>query len=95
MEVGTVVTAKRECSLFNVGAKGVCYEIYTIGDRQGYSFIFENGGYDGFSPDEVEIFLEASSIVDFDVAQYNFANVLTLSKDYDNGVFNSAFQHEV
>ena len=58
-----LVIAKRTTGVCDVGERGVCDEAYTLpdgkGDRQpDWSFIFESGRHDGFSPDEVELILE-------------------------------------
>jgi hypothetical protein len=50
IQVGSQVIAKRASGLNAVGERGVCYEVYQLGGRPGYSFILERGGYDGFSP---------------------------------------------
>jgi hypothetical protein len=60
IKVGTLATANRTVTFCSVGEMGVCYEVYTLGNRAGYSFIFEKGGYDGFSPGDVELFLEVT-----------------------------------
>ena len=44
---GTIAYAKRASSLWQSGERGVCYEVYQKGERTGYSFIFQNGGYEG------------------------------------------------
>lgn len=68
---------------------GVCYSVdYSLG-RPSYGFIFENSNYDGFSPDEVEQFLEIAGF-DRSVENYQFTNVMKLSEDFEHGVFNAA-----
>ncbi len=57
-QVGDVVKLKFGCLSNPIGTLGVCYETYEIGNREGAAFIFENGYYDGFAPDEQEKFLE-------------------------------------
>jgi len=52
MRKGSVVMLKRPMLGNNIYNVGVCYESYTLGNRTGLSFIFENGEYDGFSPEE-------------------------------------------
>ena len=53
IQVGTLAVAKRDTGVCAAGERAVCYEVYQLDGRAGYSFIFERGGYDGFSPDEV------------------------------------------
>ena len=50
VQLGTLAVATRATGICRAGELGVCCELYRIGDRPGYSFIFERGGYDGFSP---------------------------------------------
>jgi hypothetical protein len=91
IQVGTLATAKRDSAICAVGEMGVCYEVYTIGNRPGYSFIFEKGGYDGFSLGDVELFLEVTDVVFLSIANYTFENVTQLERDFHNGRFSGAF----
>ena len=59
IQVGTLVTAKRAAGVCAAGERGVCYELYKLDGRPGYSIIFQRGGYDGFSPQDVEMFWES------------------------------------
>ncbi len=87
--VGTIVQLKVRCLGNEAGVTGVCYNVYTIGDRKGYAFIFENGNYDGFAPDEVESFL---LVLDhYDRFGYNFTHVIKLSRDFESGAFDEVF----
>ncbi len=90
IQLGSMVTATRDTGICAAGERGVCYEIYRLDGRAGYSFIFERGGYDGFSPDEVELMLEVSGDVCPQVADYQFSNVLRLQKDFHEGRFSDA-----
>jgi hypothetical protein len=90
IRVGTLATAKRDSAICSVGELGVCYDIYTIGSRPGYSFIFEQGGYDGFSPEDIELFLEVTDVVFPSIASYTFENVTQLERDFHNGRFAEA-----
>jgi hypothetical protein len=58
--VGTTVVAQRATGVCEVGELGVCYEVYTLDNLLGYSFIFQSGRYDGFSPDEVATMLRVT-----------------------------------
>lgn len=49
IQVGTIAIATRASGVCDVGETGVCYEVYELAGRPGYSFIFERGRYDGFS----------------------------------------------
>jgi hypothetical protein len=91
IRVGSMAVARRQTAVCDVGERGVCYEVYGLGDRPGYSFIFASGRYDGFSPDEVDTMLELTGRVAGDVESYRFANVMQLDRDYRAGRFASAF----
>ena len=87
IKVGT--TCKVKSAMLNTmpGTKGVCYDVSSVGDRPSYGFIFEDGFYDGFSPDDLELFLELCGEADL---EYEFRNVMLLSSDFDNGKFKEA-----
>lgn len=91
LQVGSIVVAKRHTAVCDVGEVGVCYECYSIADRPGWSFIFQQGRYDGFSPDEVEMILHVTGQVCTAVADYQFLNVMRVTRDYQEGYFNPAF----
>jgi len=93
-EVGVLVRLKCDCLGNAEGTTGVCYEVYELGGRPGYSFIFENGRYDGFSPDEVDMFLEEIGFY-LPISHYDFTNVVRLSEDFKRGVFDEAFSEAV
>jgi hypothetical protein len=88
--VGSIVVAKRATGVCDVGEVGVCYEVYTLDNRPCYSFIFQSGRYDGFSPDEVATMLQVTGRSDA-LAGYEFKNVQQLTRDYEAGVFAPAF----
>jgi len=89
MQIGSIVTLKVPMLGCEVGARGVAYECYILEDRLGLSFIFENGEYDGFSPDEQRDYLEE---IGFDptMASYQFRSVMDLSDDFRRGRFDTA-----
>jgi hypothetical protein len=89
MNVGTTVCLLEPLLGNPEGAVGVCYEVYDIG-HVGYSIIFQNGAYDGFSEEEAEKLLEEVGFED-SVADYDFTNVMRLSEDFNKGVFKKAF----
>ena len=76
------------------GAIGVCYDTYSIGDRPGCSFIFENGDHDGFSLYEMDEFLETIRKERMAGFQYipKFENVMKLAQQYADGDFESYFE---
>jgi hypothetical protein len=75
----------------DVGERGVCDEVSTLGGRRGYSFLFEQGRYDGFIPEDVEMFLTVTDTVCPTVADYQFTNVTRLLRDFRLGRFADAF----
>jgi len=91
--VGVILKLEMPVLGNNIGDKGVCYETYTLGGRSGYSFIFPNGRYDGFSEKEIDMFFD-DDFSDFsdEISSYQFTNVIQLSKDFRNGKFNSVFE---
>lgn len=87
MKRGTIVRLKMPCLGNDAGDLGVCYEEYDIGEPGAGSVIFENGSYDGFNPAEQIMFLEEIGF-NADIANYQFMNVMQLSRDFENGMFN-------
>lgn len=88
--VGDVVMLNESLLGNEKGTKGCVYEEYDLGDGAAASVIFENGNYDGFSPDEQEEFLDFVGHCE-DCESYVFDNVMRLSRDFDKGFFNAAF----
>lgn len=94
MKVGTVVRLKQECLGNPVGTLGVVFNDYGSGSQ----IIFKNGEYDGFSGAfeiprgeiEQERWLEEVGI-NLMVAKYAFTNVRKLSRDFEQGYFNSTW----
>ena len=91
IQVGSLAIAACASGVCDVGERGVCYEVYQLGGRPGYSFIFEKGRYDGFSPEDVALFLHITGEVCTAVADYQFTNVTRLSRDFAQGRFAPAF----
>lgn len=95
IEVGTIVKLKRQCLGNLPQTLGVCYEQYDLSTQSqtmiGHSIIFANGRYDGFSLEEQAEFLDVQGF-DATIAQYEFSNVMQLSRDFENGIFDSVFK---
>jgi len=102
MKVGTICKLKVDCLGNKAGTLGVVY--YNYGE--GVQAIFENGSYDGFSstrplpsaiPSEGQIeadyFLEEVGFEE-SLASYQFTNVIQLSTDYRNGLFDIAWSEK-
>lgn len=88
MKVGSLRKLLVPCLGNPAGTIGVCYDVYTIGNIMGFSFIFPNGNYDGFSEKEIQQFF-APDYNEFleSVADYRFTNVMQLGRDFENGMF--------
>ena len=91
IEVGSLVVVKRSTAICDEGEVGVCYELYGTSDQSGYGFIFERGGYDGFSPEEVDVILDVTGVVLPSIASYEFESVGQLRRDFRRGRFREAF----
>src|SRR5712691_870109 len=91
IQIGCLAIATRASGVCDVGERGVCYERYTLGGRPGYSFIFEQGRSDGFSPEDVALFLTITGAICAAVADDQFTNVTRLSRDVAQGRFAAAF----
>ena len=92
IQIGTLAVAKRDSGVCKAGEYGVCYEVYRLEGRPGYAFIFERGGFDGFSPYDVETFLEVFDLVAPSITSYTFTNVGRLVQDYRAGRFAEALE---
>jgi len=92
--VGDIVKSTREILGNEPGALGFVYEMYDIGTPEdpspGVSIIFENGEYDGFSHQEQDLYVTRVGRCD-ELAGYKFKNVMKVSQDFRDGVFDPAF----
>lgn len=82
--LGQQVTLQKDLIKDKKGAIGYVYEEY--GDTS-VSVIFENGSYDGFSPEEQMWLLEGKKISSL-YSSYEFKNVNQVAKDYSDGYWN-------
>lgn len=90
--VGSIAVATRECAVFAFGEAGVCYEVYPrSGGELGWSFIFERGGFDGFSAEDVALCLHLTGEVAPELAGYAFEGVGRLREDWRREHFALAF----
>ena len=88
--IGDLVKCTRAVLGNEEGTPGVVYEMYDIGDGPAVSVIFENGNYDGFSLKEQPLYLDRMGHC-IELSDYKFENVMKVSKDFDDGVFEVAF----
>lgn len=92
IQVGTVMELRNNVLGNKIGEIGVCYSVEEIQGRFSYGFIFPNGRYDGFSPNEVYQFFNIDSNFFIpEIHLYEFENVIQLSKDFYNGRFKKAW----
>ena len=89
--VGSLVVAKKASGVCDPGERGVVYE---LGKRPGWSVIFQSGRHDGFSPCDVDFFLDVTGEVCEELSDYTFENVLRLVDDFGRGTFAPALGPE-
>ena len=91
IQIGSLAIATRASGVCDVGERGVCDEMYALAGRPGCSFLFAQGRYDGFSPEDVAMFLTITGEVCAAVADYQCINVARLTRDWAHGRFAAAF----
>jgi hypothetical protein len=91
IQVGSLAIATRASGVCDVGERGVCDEVDTRGGRPGFSFLFAQGRYDGFSPEDVAMFLRITGEVCAAVADDQCINVVRLTRDWAQGRCAAAF----
>lgn len=89
--LGAKVYAKANSGVCSAGERGVVVEEYRLGARSGRTIVFERGGYDGFSADEIGLFVVAEGSVDGTLGSYRFEGVHPLQRDLRRGAFAQAF----
>lgn len=85
--VGQKVILKKSMLGEHVGSVGYVYETYHDFDDsncRGASIIFMGGGYDGFSVEEQNLYLEIGD-VDQRYSMYEFQDINRVWRDYKNG----------
>lgn len=85
LPMGTVVELKIDCLGNPIGTRGICFDLYDLGDDVGGQYIFENGEHCGFSKDEQAMFFSVVKHTNF---SYIFSHVIKLSEDFKKGTFN-------
>ena len=94
LRVGSLVVAKKASGVCDPGERGVVYEAYELGKRPGWSVIFQSGRHDGFSPCDMDFFLDITGEVCEELSGYTFENVLRLVDDFGRGDFAPALGTE-
>ena len=87
LRVGSLVVAKKASGVCDPGERGVIYEAYELGKRPGWSVIYQNGRHDGFSPCDVDFFLDVSGDVCEELSGYTFENVPPPVDHFSRGDF--------
>ena len=91
IQVGSLAIATRASGVCDVGERGVCYEVCARGGRPGYSFLFAQGRSDGFSPEDVALFLTILGEVCAAVADDQCTTVTRLQRDWAQSRCAAAF----
>ena len=94
LRIGSLVLAKKASGVCDRGERGVVYETYELGRRPGWSVIFQSGRHDGFSPCDVDFFLDVTGEVSEELTGYTFENVIRLAADFGRGHFAPALGAE-
>lgn len=90
--VGMVCIIERKCMGAPQNSIAVVYEHYSLGDsHDGVSLILQNGSYDGFSEECLESLSVTPIRYEKTCGDYKFQNVVKLALDFENGMFDAAF----
>jgi hypothetical protein len=88
--VGSKVLLRQDMLAARAGQAGIVYEVYDrtgfddpASPSEGYGVVFESMGYDGFSPDEVDLFLDLTGQVAERYRGYRFVHVGRITRDFD------------
>ena len=95
LRVGSLVVAKKGSGVCDPGEQGVVYKQYELGNRPGWSVIFQSGRHDGFSPCDVDFFFDVTGEVCEELTGYTFENVGRLADDFDRGDFAPALEGQI
>lgn len=85
--VGNLMKLKRNCLGNSIGTIGVVFNDY----GSGIQVIFPNGKYDGFGIDDMDNWIDQVGHSS-DHELYEFKNVMQVSQDFKNGLWNSVFK---
>ena len=94
LRIGSRVIATKRTAVCDVDEIGLVYEVYPrkrhcpeTCQGSGYSIIFEQGRYDGFSSDEADTMLANTGELEPSMMDYRFSTVVELMQDYRNHRF--------
>ncbi len=88
--VGDIYTLKVDCLGNPPGTKGVSFNDYIDGEQ----LIFPNGNFDGFGASEKDRFLEFDFHSEIH-EMYIFTNVMKVSEDFENGIWDDILKNVV
>lgn len=91
--VGDVVVVERATGVNDAHARAVVVERYVLGNRPGWTLLFNDGQHDGFSPDDCAICGVRRVGHEPSVADYVFRSALQLLFDFERGRFAVVWAH--
>lgn len=91
LQGGSLGLATRASGVCDAGERGVCDEVYAVGQRPGFSVLFAQGRSDGFSPEDVAIWLTITGEVCAAVADDPWTTVTQLVRECTRGRCAAAF----
>jgi len=91
--VGDVVLVAKRSGVNAAGAVGVVVEQYRLANRDGWTILFRDGRYDGFSPDDCDLFGVCKFAHAQSIADYQFKNAVRLAYDFEASRFAEAFDY--
>lgn len=88
LTLGMIVTASVDVgSIAEEGMRGIVFEVQNRGHEEVYGVIFENGLWDWFSPDYVDMYLASTGLIPPGVDDYRYRDEVHLQHDYATGIF--------
>jgi hypothetical protein len=98
LRVGDLVDVGRASGINPANARGVVVEHYWLKEhgvaRDGWTLLFENGGADGFSPQDCALFNVRKVGHEPQLADYRFISMTRLARDVRDGVFQGVWRRD-
>jgi len=87
--IGSILSVTSDVgSVAEEGMRGVVFDVQRDGEQEIYGVLFDNGLYDWFPPDYVDIYLAGIGLEDVKNKGYRFIDQETLERDYQRQQFN-------